>query len=102
MAGDDDNDRYRAGQVDKELEIMNKTLTRFEEKLDDNLEWQRGVDARLTLGAEKFRTTDITLGEYGTDIEALKNKDRGVLAMASTIGGAIGSATAVLMRVLGW
>lgn len=54
MAGDDNNDRYREGQVDKELEIMNKTLTRFEEKLDNNLEWQRGVDIRLASGVEKF------------------------------------------------
>lgn len=58
MAGDDKNDRYRAGRVDQELENINGTLKRLEGKLDDNLDWQTGVDVRLAGGVEKFRTQD--------------------------------------------
>ena len=58
MAGDDDNDRYRAGRVDQELKNINGTLKRLEGKLDNNLEWQTGVDIRLAGGIEKFKSQD--------------------------------------------
>lgn len=101
MAGDENNDRYRAGQVDKELEIMNETLKHIVGKLDDNIEWQRGVDTRLATGVEKFGTIEGRIEAHDDDIEALKNKDRGVLAIASTVGGGIGSLTAVLIKIFG-
>ena len=101
MAGDEENDRYRAGRVDQELKAIDETLKRFEEKLDDNIEWQRQVDIRLAAGVEKFGTIEGRIESHDDDIEALKNKDRGVLAIASTVGGAIGSLTAVLIKIFG-
>jgi len=58
MAGDEGNDRYRAGRVDQELKNINGTLKRLEGKLDNNLEWQTGVDIRLAGGIEKFKAQD--------------------------------------------
>ena len=58
MAGEDKNDRYRAGKVDQELKNINGTLKRFEKKLDSNIEWQRSVDGRLAAGVERFKSQE--------------------------------------------
>lgn len=58
MAGDEGKDRYREGKVDTELKNINGTLQRLEGKLDNNLEWQTGVDIRLAGGVEKFKAQD--------------------------------------------
>ena len=54
MGDDSENDRYRAGRVDAELKEVNRRLGDISEKLDKNFDWQRGVDARLATGNEKF------------------------------------------------
>jgi len=55
---------------------------RIIEKLDKNFEWQRGVDARLATGAEKFKHLE-------NDVHNLKLWDRGI-AILSIIGSALG------------
>ena len=55
---------------------------RIVDKLDKNFEWQRGVDARLATGAEKFKHLE-------KDIDHLKLWDRGI-AVLSIIGSALG------------
>lgn len=92
MAGEDDNDRYRAGQVDQELKNINGTLKRFEEKLDDNIEWQRGVDVRLASGVEKFGSQNRRFTGQDKKIEInRKNIIRvgGINAMLTALGAAI-------------
>jgi hypothetical protein len=89
---------YREGKVDAELREVNRRLVRIETKLDNNLDWQQATEARLAEGAERFRAlmqNDIAQVEA---LEDLRNSQRGVLALASTIGGAIGGGIAAAMK----
>lgn len=92
------NDRYRAGRVDAELAGMNRRLDEITTKLDRQLEWQQRVETRLATGAEKFESIEGTLTEHGTAIENLKDARRGIIGVASAIGGAIGTAAAAAIK----
>ena len=101
MVGEDDNDRYRAGKIDQELKGINNSLLHITEKLDKNLEWQSEVNSRCVSGGIRIETLEKNRIRDADDIEALKNKDRGVLALASAIGGAIGAGTAAAIKFFG-
>jgi len=60
---------------------------RIIDKLDKNFEWQRGVDARLATGAEKFKHLE-------NDVHNLKLWDRG-LGILTVIGTAIATAIGI-------
>ena len=92
---------YRAGQMDAELKEVNRRLEHIETKLDRHLDWQQKAEARLAEGAERFRTLTQNDVAHAAAVEQLRNSQRGVLALASTIGGAIGGAIAAAMKIFG-
>lgn len=92
---------YREGKVDAELAEVNRRLGHIEGKLDRSIEWQQKVEARLAEGAVQFtqlRQNDVAQAQA---VDDLRNSQRGVLALASTIGGAIGGAIAAAMKIFG-
>lgn len=93
-------DDYRAGRVDAELKGIHETLDHINKKLDNNIEWQANVAGRLAAGAEKFEQLQGGMDAHTTAIQELQKKDKGVLAIASTVGGAIGAAAAVAIKLL--
>jgi hypothetical protein len=95
------DESYRAGRIDQELKGINTVLGEIKRKLDDNIAWQNDVDSRSTAQAIRLHNVEIIGRRNADNIENLRDKDRGVLALASTIGGILGGAISILIKIFG-
>jgi hypothetical protein len=92
---------YREGKVDAGLLEITRRLDHIDKKLDRSLEWQQATEARLASGAERFTTLTNNQIAHAAALDEFRNSQRGVLAIASTIGAALGAALATALRILG-
>lgn len=94
------NGRYDAGKdagkLESDIDHIKGAVDHLTKKVDDWNKWATGVEARLSAGNVRFEQMD----DMQTDVEALKKADRGVLAIATAVGGAIGSFAAVVLKFL--
>jgi len=86
---------YREGKVDAGLLEITRRLDHIDKKLD------RSLEARLASGAERFTTLTNNQIAHAAALDEFRNSQRGVLAIASTIGAALGAALATALRILG-
>ena len=93
---------YREGKVDAGLLEITRRLDHIDKKLDRNLEWQQTTEARLASGAERFTTLTNNQVSHAAALDEFRNSQRGVLAIASIIGGALGTAAGVVMKIVGF
>jgi len=84
MSGDGKSYTDAVLEFSDRLDVVEQRII---DKLDRNFEWQRGVDARLATGAEKFKHLE-------RDIDHLKLWDRG-LGILTVIGTAIATAIGI-------
>jgi hypothetical protein len=99
--GEGEASGYREGRVDAELQEVNRRLDHITKKLDQSLEWQQKTEARLAEGAVRFLTLTNNQVAHAAALDEFRDSQRGVLAIASTIGAALGAALATAMRILG-
>jgi hypothetical protein len=81
------------------------TMQKVEGRIVDKIEGVNGKVSELSREVGETKTlvkgNSDKLSNHTDDIENLKDKDRGVLALASTIGGAIGAGTAAALKFFG-
>ena len=86
------NGRYTQGAQSAQIEAMAASLVRIEGKLDALAEWQRGVEARLATGAERFGTLERDAGQMKRKLETRDNFQvvlSLIAAIIATVAGAI-------------
>lgn len=96
------NGGYRAGQIDQILVQLTESQIRIEGKLDENLEWQRGVDTRLAAGSVQIGQLQEQGRDHDLKIGALVLSDRrwgGAAVFVSAIFAGIGSIVGVTFGI---